>query len=66
MQDTETVNELLTTAEEAVTRALADAWHEVWQRDDAAQLMEGFLGGQISFLIDRDGITILAEGELGD
>lgn len=55
------MDELLQSAVEAVTVAMAGAFDEIWSKPNAAMVMDGFLGGTVRFVIERDGITVLAD-----
>ena len=58
--DDSTINPLLHDAVTAITQGMAEAFEQVWSRPDADQLIEGFLEGNITFYLDRQGVTILA------
>jgi hypothetical protein len=55
----EAISPLLRPAVEAVIKAMAEAFDEVWTRPDAPQLMAGFLDGTVVFQLDRSGVLIL-------
>ncbi len=58
---TDQQDDLLATAVESVTRAMAGAFDEIWSRPGAAQTMAAFLAGKVRFVVERDGVTVLAE-----
>ena len=53
------INPLLRTAVESVTRAMAEAFDELWTKPDAPRVMEGFLADRISFVIRRGGVLVV-------
>jgi hypothetical protein len=55
----EQVSPVLRPLVEAVTKAMAEAFDEVWTRPDAPALMEAFLDGRCLFQVDRHGVLIL-------
>ncbi len=54
-------NELLITTIEAVTRAMAGAFDQIWSKPGAAETMVAFLDGKVRFLVEHDGVSILTE-----
>jgi hypothetical protein len=55
-------NELLADAVDRVTTAVAECWDQLWTRDDAVMLLDGFLEGRVSFRVTHTGIEILVSG----
>jgi hypothetical protein len=53
------MNPILHTAVEAVTEAMARSFDEIWCRPDAAEVMEAFLGGAISFVVRCNEILVV-------
>lgn len=53
------LNPILLRAVESITKAMAESFDQIWTRDDAPQLVDGFLAEQISFVIRRDGVLIV-------
>lgn len=54
------INPLMADAVEGFTRATADAFLKVWTGPRAAEAMEGFLSGEVVFVIRRDELQVLA------
>ena len=52
-------NPLVDAAVEVVMRAVGATFDKLWSRDDAQETVEAFLDRRVSFLIGRDGLTIL-------
>lgn len=53
------INPILYMAVEKVTEAMATAFDEIWRRPNAAEIMEGFLDGLVSFVVRNNGILIV-------
>ena len=51
---------LLQSCVEAFNEALGTALDQVWLRPNGPALMEGFLAGQVQFLVGRDAVLVLA------
>ena len=56
----ENLNPVLRHAVEQITLATARSFGQVWLRPDAAATVEGFLSGEIVFVIRRDELQVLA------
>jgi hypothetical protein len=56
----EGINPLLATAVEAFTRATADAFLKVWTGPRAADTMDGFLSGEVVFVVRLGELQVLA------
>lgn len=52
-------NELVDETIETVMRAIGGCFDELWERDDAVEILDAFLGQRIALVIDRGGLTIL-------
>jgi hypothetical protein len=55
------LDDVLLAAVESVTVAMAGAFDEIWSKPNAAQVMAGFLGGKVRFVVERDGVSVLVE-----
>jgi hypothetical protein len=54
-------DDVLAAAVESVTVAMAGAFDEIWSKPNAAQTMAAFLDGKVRFVVERDGVSVLAE-----
>jgi hypothetical protein len=58
------INPLMAHAVEAFTRSTADAFLKIWTGPRAAGTMEGFLSGEVVFVVTRDQLQVLAADQV--
>lgn len=60
------MNQLVSDVAESVHSEICRALCEIWDREDAAHILAGFLDGDVRFQIDRHGISILVRDTPAD
>jgi hypothetical protein len=56
-------NPLIAQAIDGIMHTISKRFDLVWQRPDVAEIVQGFIGGEIAFLVVDDAIILAKTGE---